>query len=122
MILQMECGIDEWGTGIKTKVPFTTMDYHPMFDAHLKCLCKLRKASKKHELLDKICLKLYNVGWYIFMFLCSVDNIMFWSSFHSGTQPITPAISSAVSASAFIAAVWEYKDNTDTETDGEDGK
>ena len=47
---------------------------------------------------------------------------MFWSSFHSGTQPITPTISSAVSASAFVAAVQEYKDNTETETDGEDGK
>ena len=122
MILQMECGIDEWGTGIKTEVPFTTIDYRPVFDAHLKCLHEFWEATKKHELLDKICLKLYNVGWYIFMFLCSVDNIMFWSSFHSGTQPITPAISSAVSASAFIAAVWEYKDNTDTDTDGEDGK
>ena len=66
MLSQMECGIDEWGTGIKTEVPFTTMDYHPMFDAHLKCLCELQEATKKHELLDKICFKLYNVGWYVF--------------------------------------------------------
>ena len=62
----MECGIDEWGTGIKTEVPFTAMDYRPMFDAHLKCLREFREATKKHELLDKICLKLYNVGRYIF--------------------------------------------------------
>ena len=47
---------------------------------------------------------------------------MFWSSFHSGTQPITPAISSAISASALVAAVQEYEDNTDTETHGEDGE
>ena len=47
---------------------------------------------------------------------------MFEPSFHSSAQPITPAISSAVSASAFVAAVREYEDNTDTETDGEDGE
>ena len=52
MLSQMECGIDEWGTGIKTKVPFTAMDYRPVFDAHLKCLCEFREATKKHELLD----------------------------------------------------------------------
>ena len=56
------------------------------------------------------------------MFLCSIDNIMFWSSFHSGTQPITPAISSAVSAIDFVAAIREYEDNTETETDEEDGE
>ena len=47
---------------------------------------------------------------------------MFWSSFYSCAQPITPAISSTISASAFIAAVQEYEDNTDTETHGEDGE
>ena len=51
---------------------------------------------------------------------------MFWPSFYSGAQLITPAITTAVttavSASAFAAAMWEYEDNTDTETDGEDGE
>ena len=61
----MECGIDEWGTGIKTEVPFTAVDYRPVFDAHLKCLREFREATKKHELLDKISLKLYNVGRYV---------------------------------------------------------
>jgi hypothetical protein len=46
---------------------------------------------------------------------------MFWPSFYSA-QLITPAITTAVSASAFAAAMWEYEDNTDTETDGEDGE
>jgi hypothetical protein len=47
---------------------------------------------------------------------------MFWPSFYSSAQLITPAITTAVSASVFAAAMWEYEDNTDTETDGEDGE
>jgi hypothetical protein len=58
----MECGIDEWGTGVKTDVGFTAVDYRAPFEAHLKCLRKFREATKKYELLDKICTKLYNIG------------------------------------------------------------
>lgn len=56
------------------------------------------------------------------MFLRPIDHLMFRPSFHSGAQPITPAVTTAVSASAFAAAVREYEDNSDTETDGEDGE
>jgi len=38
--------------------------YRTVFDAHLKCLRNFQEATKKHELLDKICTKLYNVGRY----------------------------------------------------------
>ena len=61
----MECGIDEWGTGIKTDIVFTAVDYHTVFAPHLKCLRDFWEATKKHELLDKICVKLYNVGQYV---------------------------------------------------------
>ena len=61
----MECGIDEWGTGIKTDVAFTAADYRTVFDSHLRCLRDFQEATKKYELLDKICTKLYNIGWYI---------------------------------------------------------
>lgn len=73
MFSQMECGIDEWGTGIKTEVAFTAVDYRSVFDAHLKCLHDFRDATKKHELLDKICMKLYNVGRYVMMFISLFD-------------------------------------------------
>ncbi|KIM88272.1 hypothetical protein PILCRDRAFT_62582, partial [Piloderma croceum F 1598] len=62
VLTAMECGIDEWGTGIKTDIAFTAVDYRTVFDAHLKCLRNFQEATKKHELLDKICTKLYNVG------------------------------------------------------------
>ena len=73
MFSQMECGIDKWGTGIKTKVPFTAVDYRSVFDAHLKCLHDFRDATKKHELLDKICMKLYNVSRYVMTFISLFD-------------------------------------------------
>jgi len=44
------------------------------------------------------------------------------SSFHSGAQLITAPVTTAVSANAFAAALKEYEDNSDTETDGEDGE
>jgi hypothetical protein len=117
----MECGIDEWGTGIKTDVAFTVADYRTVFDAHLRCLRDFREATKKHELLDKICTKLYNVGRYVInLFIDRLSNFRF--SFHSGAQPIASVITAAVSANAFAAALKEYEENSDTETDGEDGE
>lgn len=61
-MVQIECGIDEWATGIKTDVPFAATEYRGVYEAHLKCLDEFDKHTKKHELLDKICMKLYNVG------------------------------------------------------------
>jgi hypothetical protein len=119
----MECGIDEWGTGIKTDIAFTAVDYRTVFAAHLKCLRDFREATKKHELLDKICVKLYNVGRYaISLKPLFVQLSNFWLSFHSGAQPITSVVTAAVSAGAFAAALKEYEDNSETDTDGEDGE
>ena len=119
----MECGIDEWGTGIKTDIAFTAVDYRTVFDAHLKCLRNFQEATKKHKLLDKICTKLYNVGRYAISLKPLFDQLInFWLSFHSGAQPITPVVTAAVSASAFAAALKEYEDNSETDTDGEDGE
>jgi len=73
MFSQMGCGIDEWGTGIKTEVAFTAVDYCSIFNTHLKCLHNFRDATKKHELLEKICMKLYNIGWYVMTFIPLFD-------------------------------------------------
>ena len=61
----MVCGIDEWGTDIKTNIAFTAMDYCPVFSAYLQCLCDFQEATKRHNLLDRICTKLYDVGQYV---------------------------------------------------------
>ena len=89
----MECGIDEWGMGIKTDITFTAVDYRTVFAAHLKCLHNFQEATKKHELLDKICVKLYNVGWYIISLKPLFNQLSnFQLSFHFWAQPITSVI------------------------------
>jgi len=45
-----------------------------------------------------------------------------FNSFHFGAQPIMSAVTTAVAAHAFAAALKEYEENTETETDGEDGE
>jgi hypothetical protein len=81
-----------------------------VFDAHLKCLRNFWEATKKHELLDKICTKLYNIGWYVIMLKPSLDRPSnFCLSIHSGALPITPVIMAAVSASAFAAALKDTR-------------
>ena len=93
-----------------------------MFAAHLKCLRDFQEATKKHELLDKICIKLYNVGRYVTSLKPLFNQLSnFQLSFHSGAQTITSVVT-AVSARAFAAALKEYEDNSNTETDGEDGE
>jgi hypothetical protein len=73
-------------------------------------------------LLDKSCTKLYNVGRYIVTFIYLFD----WQFDHCNLASIwalsRPAITAAVSATAFVAALKEYEENSETETDGEDGK
>lgn len=41
--------------------------------------------------------------------------------FHSGAQPISSASTSAVSTNAFAAALKEYEEESQTESDGENG-
>ena len=53
------------------------------------------------------------------VFLCLINSLMFQPSFNPTVQP---TITTSVFASAFTVARWEYKDNMDTETDGEDGE
>jgi Domain of unknown function (DUF6532) len=121
---QMECVLDEWSSGIKTEVQFTSVDYRPVYEAHLKCLQDFDRHTKKHKLLDKICTRLHNVGRYVIpsFLLVQLINIAIGDCrFHSGAQPITPVVTAAVSTNAFAAAVKEYEENSETETDGEDG-
>lgn len=120
----MECGINKWASGIKTDVQFTSVNYQPVYEAHLASLQDFNKHTKKHELLDKICTRLHNVGRYatqLLSYLFCTKLLLSWHRFHSGAQPITPAVTMAVLISVFAAASKEYEENTDTKTDGEDG-
>ncbi|KAJ7177334.1 hypothetical protein C8R43DRAFT_942603 [Mycena crocata] len=64
----------------------------------------LTARTKPHNILDNILLRLHNVG-----------------RFHSGAQPITQSVAPALSRAAIDAAIKEYEENSETESDGEYG-
>ncbi|KAJ7479651.1 hypothetical protein FB451DRAFT_996218, partial [Mycena latifolia] len=99
----IECCIDEWATGIKTDVPFTSADYRSVYQDHLKALADFEKHTAPCDILGNILTRVHNIG-----------------RFHSGAQPITPFPStSTLSKVALDAAVREYDEDDETETDGE---
>ncbi|KAJ7856440.1 hypothetical protein B0H13DRAFT_1178125 [Mycena leptocephala] len=88
----IECSIDEWATGIKTDVPFTSADYRSVYQEHLKCLNEFEKHTAPRDILGNILTRVHNIG-----------------RFHSGAQPIAPVAStSALSKAALDAAIREY--------------
>ncbi|KAF8223383.1 hypothetical protein L208DRAFT_1317082 [Tricholoma matsutake] len=104
ILTAIECCIDEWITGIKTDIPFTTALYQDVYEDHLRCLECFEKHTEKHGILDNILLKLYN-----------------WGRFHSGAQALSTADHPTISDDAFAAALKQYIDESETETDGERG-
>ncbi|KAF8229109.1 hypothetical protein L208DRAFT_1402691 [Tricholoma matsutake] len=91
VLTAIECCINEWITGIKTDIPFTTALYQ---DKH----------TGKHDILTNILLKIYNRG-----------------RFHSGAQPLSMADCPTISDDAFAAALKQYIEESETETNGEHG-
>ncbi|KAJ6518448.1 hypothetical protein DFH09DRAFT_1428065 [Mycena vulgaris] len=101
----IECSIDEWATGIKTDVPFTAADYRGVYLEHLKCLDEFEKYTAPRDILGNILTRMHNIG-----------------RFHSGAQPIGPIKTTSLSKAVLDAAAQEYDENSNTETDGEDGE
>ena len=62
---QIECCIDEWITGIKTDIPFSTALYKDVYEDHIRCLERFNKITKQ-LILPNILVKLYNRGRYVF--------------------------------------------------------
>ncbi|KAJ7824478.1 hypothetical protein B0H13DRAFT_2375458 [Mycena leptocephala] len=91
----IECSIDEWATGIKTDVPFTSADYRSVYQEHLKCLNEFEKHTAPRDILGNILTRVHNIG-----------------RFHSGAQPIAPVAStSALLKAALDAAIREYDED-----------
>ncbi|KAJ7182098.1 hypothetical protein C8R46DRAFT_1069184 [Mycena filopes] len=103
----IECCIDEWATGIKTDVPFTSADYRSVYEEHVKCLDEFEEhTSQRADILGNILTRLHNIG-----------------RFHSGAQPIAPVASMlSLSRAALDAAVREFEEDPETESDGENGE
>ncbi|KAJ6473974.1 hypothetical protein C8R47DRAFT_987053 [Mycena vitilis] len=97
--------IDERATGIRTDIAFTANDYRSVYDSHLQALKDFEKQTHPHKILENICVRLHNIG-----------------RFHSGAQPFTAMKPSALSKTDVAAAIQEYQDDSETETEGEDGE
>ncbi|KAJ6607120.1 hypothetical protein B0H10DRAFT_2073189 [Mycena sp. CBHHK59/15] len=106
VLTAIECSIDEWATGVKTDVPFTAADYRSVYQEHLKCLDEFEKHTAPRDILGNILTRTHNIG-----------------RFHSGAQPLAPqASTSALSKAALDAAIREYEEDEETESDGENGE
>ncbi|KAJ6579887.1 hypothetical protein B0H10DRAFT_2235523 [Mycena sp. CBHHK59/15] len=97
--------IDERLTGIRTDIPFTTNDYRSVYDSHLQALEEFEEQTHPHKI------------WKISASACTI----LAGAFHSGAQPITAAKKSVLEKKDVAAAIREYEEDSETETEGEQG-
>lgn len=63
MDAQIECCIDEWATGIKTDVPFTSAEYRTVYQDHVKALDEFETHTTQHaHILDNILTRMHNIA------------------------------------------------------------
>ncbi|KAJ7711455.1 hypothetical protein B0H16DRAFT_1480359 [Mycena metata] len=107
VLTAIECAIGEWATRIKTEIPFTSADYRSVYQEHLRCLNDFEKHIKdRADILGNILTRIHNIGRH-----------------HSGAQPIGPVVpTSVLSRSAIDAALREFQEDEETESDGENGE
>ncbi|KAI6101512.1 hypothetical protein EDD16DRAFT_1758132 [Pisolithus croceorrhizus] len=98
VLMAIECCIDEWTTGIRADIPFTIQEYRGAYDSHLKCLQAFEEATKTHNVLPAICMRLYEVG-----------------CIHSGAAPFSALTKVTVSARVVAAAIKEHEEGSTTE-------
>ncbi|KAJ7447657.1 hypothetical protein FB451DRAFT_1535804 [Mycena latifolia] len=97
--------IDEWATGIRTDIPFTANEYRSTYEAHLAALREFEESTKPHKILENILVRLHNIG-----------------RFHSGAQPLAVVTKSVLNKTDLAAAIKEYQEDSETETEGEEGE
>ncbi|KAF8870237.1 hypothetical protein BD779DRAFT_1411476, partial [Infundibulicybe gibba] len=102
VITVVECCIDEWITGIRTDINFSGLEYGHIYEGHVASLQAFQRRAGNLGIIDNICIKLHNRGW-----------------FHAGAQPITAVKELPISDAAMDAAIAEYKDDPNTETEAE---
>ncbi|KAF8883573.1 hypothetical protein BD779DRAFT_1472470 [Infundibulicybe gibba] len=103
ILTAIECAIDEWATGFKTDIPFQAKEYMGIYNDHLDSLRAYGEHTSKHDLLGKMCQKLYDDG-----------------RVHAGVPPKTMKHIPAIPYSMFKAAVKEYEETPEEAEDDED--
>ncbi|KAJ7886424.1 hypothetical protein B0H14DRAFT_3730669 [Mycena olivaceomarginata] len=102
---EVENTIDEYLTGVRIDIPFTANDYRSVYATHLKSLQDFEAHTAKYGLLDKILTRMHNIG-----------------RFHSGAQPIAVVPTAVLSKEVLDAALKEWEEDEETETEGENGE
>ncbi|KAJ7092927.1 hypothetical protein B0H15DRAFT_165265 [Mycena belliarum] len=97
--------IDEWATGIRTDIPFTANEYRETYETHLAAIEEFEKSTGHYKILEIILTRLHNIG-----------------RSNSGAQPLAVVKKSILSKTDLAAAIKEYQEDSNTETDGEDGE
>ncbi|KAI5987433.1 hypothetical protein EDD15DRAFT_2372133 [Pisolithus albus] len=102
VLTAIECCIDEWATGKRGDIPFTTQEYRPVYEAYLKCLQDFDYATKDVGVLWAICTRIYEAG-----------------RVHSGAGALTTESQCKVSARVVAAAIQEHHDGSTTEDESD---
>ncbi|KAJ7155305.1 hypothetical protein C8R46DRAFT_1296798 [Mycena filopes] len=97
--------IDEWATGTRVDIPFTASEYRSVYESQHQALLEFQEQTEKHKILDGILTRLHNVG-----------------RFHSGAQPLVTINKSVLKKADVAAALKEFEEGEETETDGEFGE
>ncbi|KAJ7059207.1 hypothetical protein C8F01DRAFT_1085044 [Mycena amicta] len=98
--------VDEWLTGIKTLTPFTANEYRTVYESHIMSLKAFGKHTARYAILDNLRIRLYNIG----------------RCLPFRRQPIETQTVCRLTTSDMDAAIKEYEDADQTESDGEDGQ
>ena len=78
VLLQIECCIDEWVTGLKEDIKFTSAAYVSVYHGHLDSLQRFGERTAPYKLLDKICCDLHDIARYVLLCLSEhYSNILF---------------------------------------------
>ncbi|KAJ7710901.1 hypothetical protein B0H17DRAFT_914954, partial [Mycena rosella] len=106
VLTAIECSIDEWASVIKTDVPFTAADYRSVYLEHIRVLEEFEKATAPRRILDNVLTRLHNIGRQV----------------HFSLYQLTLLMSAGISSAVLEAAILEYDEDENTESDGEDGE
>ncbi|KAF8179780.1 hypothetical protein K438DRAFT_1211385 [Mycena galopus ATCC 62051] len=62
VLTAVENCIDEWATGIRTDIPFTSSEYRRVYDSHIEALNRFETQTQPHKILGNILVRLHNLG------------------------------------------------------------
>ncbi|KAG1890065.1 hypothetical protein F4604DRAFT_1914615 [Suillus subluteus] len=108
ILTAIECCIDEWLTGVKEDIKFSSAAYAPVYQVHLTSLRRFNERTSAYKLLEKIC-----------------DNVLDVARLHAGVHLAQPGLATPVSFAdtVFEDAIREYEAETrDAQEGGLEGQ